>query len=195
MGEYARSGKANKVLWEAEIPPLVKGVAVVDFGRLRDDPGEGDLAMDVNGWSYNGDVGIRHGGHYWRRDEADDQSFHVVKVDPYSDQGGPDNLFKVSVGTLSVPDDAEELAQVAALVGDKPDTIRDSELVVGLLGWGRTWDADAEYVVRVGPVDEFWSGRGEFPDPDMVLRSNASLRNHVVKEFLAWPKPERGMAP
>lgn len=151
--------------------------------------------MDVNGWSYTGDVGIRHGGHYWRRDETDERSFHVVKVDPYSDQGGPDNLFKVTVGTLAVPDDAGELAQVAALVGDKPDTIRDSELVVGLLGWGRTWDADAEYVVRVGPVDEFWSGRRELPDPDAVLRSNASLRNYVVKEFLAWPKPERGMAP
>jgi hypothetical protein len=68
-------------------------------------------------------------------------------------------------------------------------------LVLALEGYGGASDVDVEVVVRVGTPDEAWSGRGEFPDPDYVLRSNQSLRKWVEREYLHAPDaaPAPGM--
>src|SRR5690606_18757194 len=63
---------------------------------------KGNETMDHNGWHYDGDVGIRHGGQYWRIDSDDSDVFQVVRVTPLSDSGGPDNQFRVETGSVDL---------------------------------------------------------------------------------------------
>lgn len=150
--------------------------------------------MDVNGWTYRGDVGIRHGGYYWRADALDGETFRIVDVVPYSDQGGPSNLFRILVGELHVPNDAERRAQALRIVGADPVNATAQELVDAFRAQGGAFDADVDFAVRIGPVDLHWSGRGEFPEPAEILRANASLRAYVVREYV-YPEPSPAPAP
>lgn len=144
--------------------------------------------MDVNGWTYSGDVNIQHGGYYWRQDPglSDDHSdsFHIVEVVPYRDLGGPDNLFRIRVGDLTVSRNLETRAEALKVVGVELEDASDQDLVDAFRAQPHTFDADIEYTLRIGPVDTLWSGRGTFPEPCEVIRAGSSLRKHIVREYV-----------
>lgn len=136
--------------------------------------------MDWNGWTYDGDVDVRHGGFWWRQE--DDQTL-VVQVVPYSDEGGPDNLFRIVSGHVSLDGYGRlaEARECCGLPSEGAGTGADVAAVLAFSGFG---DVDTEFVLRIGPVDEMWEGRGTFPDPDWTLRSGTSLRKWMQREWL-----------
>ena len=151
-------------------------------------------AMQFNRWNYSGDVSIRHGGMYWRDDNVSDDQVHLVEVSPLSDEGGPDNLFRVRVGMLHIPDNAETLEKAHSVTGSDPATASREETVLAMRSW-QDMDADEVFVLRIGTPDQFWSGREENnPEPVVVLRSDASLRNWIKREYL-HPEPSPEPAP
>jgi len=58
--------------------------------------------MTKHRWNYNGDINLRHGGYFWREDDADN---YVLAVDviPLSDVGGADNQFWIEEGSIYLP--------------------------------------------------------------------------------------------
>lgn len=134
-------------------------------------------------WHYRGDVNLRHGGMYWREDRMEDHVF-VAEVIPCSDAGGPDNLFHVRLGHLHIREDRDSREKALALIGvSSPEEATREELVVAFHGYHEL-NADEALVVRIGKTDPLWSGRGESPAPDVVLRSGTSLRKWMTREYL-----------
>jgi len=150
--------------------------------------------MDTYEWHYHGDVDLRHGGLFWRED-GDDEQVWIVRVIPCSDAGGPDNLFHVQAGHLYLGDDASMHRAALTCCGSDPENFTREELVLAVEAYdGQAFNPDEERVVRIGTPDPFWSGRGENPEPNTVLRSNVSLRKFVTREFL-HKEPVRSAGP
>lgn len=154
--------------------------------------------MKPQDWTYDGDVDLRHGGAFWT-DDGDGQSgqVRVVRILPLSDQGGPDNVFRVEAGTLDVGD-GERLVAALESVGMPVDGLGDevtlADKVRAVLGhWGL--EEDETLVVRIGAVDPYWNGRGPNPEPDRILPGNAHLRNFVASEFLAIERAPKDWGP
>jgi hypothetical protein len=140
--------------------------------------------MTKRGWNYSGDVNIEHGGYFWREDGASDYVL-VVRVTPCSDGGGPDNLFNIEQGAIYLPDDERRDKALSTIDVHRLDASR-SDLVEAFLAYSGI-DRDftnSETIVRVGPVDKFPKQDGWNPAPHKILRSNASLRRYVEREFL-----------
>lgn len=144
--------------------------------------------LDFNGWTYNGDVGIRHGGFYWRRRSEDDSAVDIVQVLPLSDEGGPDNMFRIVTGHVDLDDDRLPEARISCGMPADHDDIRVD--VVALLSYSGFADYDQDYLIRIGKKDELWHGRGDQPVPDEILNGNASLRNWIKREYLHPGVPE-----
>jgi hypothetical protein len=138
--------------------------------------------MDTYEWHYSGDVNLRHDGFYWREDSSDDQAW-IVRITPLSMSGGPDNLFRVEAGYLHLPENESIRRSALSIIGVEPGKATQENLVHAFESY-HALDVDEERVIRIGKPDEFWSGRGDPPEPDVVLRSDASLRKYVTREFL-----------
>jgi len=142
-------------------------------------------------WTYVGDVGIRHGGMYWK--DVDGETVDVVKVIPYRDAGGPENLFRIVSGHVDVALDEDRRRQGLSIIGVEPENATREDLLQAALQLSeQDWDYD--YVVRIGAQDPFWTDNGRMPEPTVVLNGNASLRKYIAKEFLQ-PEPEASPAP
>jgi len=143
--------------------------------------------LDFNGWTYDGDVGIRHGGIYWRRRSEDAPEVDIVQVHPLSDEGGPDNMFRIMVGNIDLSDERIGEARISCGMPDDHDDINVD--VRALFSFSGFADYDQDFILRIGKEDSLWNGRGEHPTPDLVLNGNASLRNWVKREFLHPEEP------
>ena len=144
--------------------------------------------MDHNGWHYNGDVGIRHGGYYWHQDSNDSDIFHVVRVVPASDWGGPDNQFQIEDGIVdlgAMSDKIQVARETCGYPSDGTDRTLDFEAILTVYGL----DVDSSQLVQIGPEDEFWNGRGKPQEPRLTLPEDTSLREWIKSVYLL---PEDG---
>lgn len=163
-------------------------------------------------WNYSGDINLECGGFFWQFDgperfpECD--YVRVVRVTPCSDAGGPDNLFHVESGSLYMPRDTygraletcgysleTNLESGALMIDDcmgvshDIDSEHGAALLVDAFNGYSGPDRDAlggETVVRIGRPDPYFDDTcGAWnPDPDIILRGNASLARYIAREFL-----------
>lgn len=139
-------------------------------------------------WHYLGDVNIRHGGFYWRNDAVHEDSVHVVKVIPYRDADGPDNLFRIKVGLLEIPEEPK-VTEALAFIGLTRENTQREDVIAALVSFYGI-DDDEDYVLRIGTPDPHWEGREENnPQPEVILRSNTSLRKWITREYLHKESP------
>ena len=145
--------------------------------------------MGQGTWTYDGDRDVRYGGHFWMRN-GDDTTVEIVRVIPLSDEGGPDNMFRIQNGFLDLDSDDLEAARECADVtpGDMGSDVS------ALLHYSGLGNVDADYTVRIGAEDRLWGGRGPHPEPDYVLNGRTKLENWIRKEYLHVPE-ETAAAP
>jgi hypothetical protein len=143
--------------------------------------------MDWKGWTYVGDRNVRHGGFWWAARPGDGEVVDVLRVSPHADAGGPDNVFGIQIGEVSITpgrglDDARAFA---GLTGGDVSVGDDVAAVLGFSGFG---NIDSDWSVRIGPEDPLWSGRDGHPEVDVVLRDGTSLRKWLQREYLHAPE-------
>ncbi len=148
-----------------------------------------EKSMDHNGWTYNGDVGIRHGGYYWRADSNDQNTIYVVRVTPLSDAGGPDNQFRIETGQvdLSLEDQLTRAREISGIDPENANLDTDVDAMISAFGLG---DYDESWVLQIGPDDELWDGHGKREEPAQRLPEDSSLRDWIKAEYL-HPEPEQ----
>ena len=132
-------------------------------------------------WQYIGDVNLECGGFYWREDGADDYVL-AVDITPCSDAGGPDNLFHIAHGSIFVGNDSAIISSALDTIGETIESASRLDIVYAMRAY-RGLDGPDEYVVQIGKAQES-SCNGWNPAPDKILRSNASLRRYVERNFL-----------
>lgn len=140
--------------------------------------------MSKHRWNYSGDVDIRQGGLFWREDDADDYVL-AVRITPCSEGGGPDNLYYIENGSLYLPNDFVKRKSALGVIGVEPGYETRAQLVeafVAYHGIDHSYD-DGEYVVQLSAKQET-PRNGWSPQPDKVLRGNASLKKFVRNKFL-----------
>lgn len=148
--------------------------------------------MNAGEWNYFGDVSIRQGGFYWMV-EGDGCPARVVAVVPFSDHGGPDNVFRIMSADLDL-DDSDRLSRARAICGVRDaEATPESDVVSLWLAFGPS-DVDEDYTLRIGGPDPYWVGREPLAEPEVVLRRGTSLRNWIRREYLRRP-PEPAPAP
>lgn len=151
-------------------------------------------------WHYFGDIDLTEGGFFWREDGADDYVL-VVDVIPFSNAGGPSNLFHIEAGSIFLPvNDPDRLAPALACCGWSADdalTITGNgapDAVNGSCEWRRRLvescfayqgiDGGTATVVQIGRDEGCFIRDGWSPNPDVILRGNAKLTNYVRRHFL-----------
>ena len=134
-------------------------------------------------WNYNGDVGLRHGGFYWREDGADDYVV-VVDVTPCSAAGGPDNLFWIAEGSVYItPERAATALESCDMTYADATRGQIVESIMAYYGM----ETDTQTVLRIGRAEDpndSWRWSEHPVEPDVVLRGNAKLRRWVERECL-----------
>lgn len=143
-------------------------------------------------WKYDGDINIEHGGHFVCTDTWEWDYVEVVRCEPASNMGGPDNVFLIEVLTVNIPA-GEVLERALDTIGyDHADMKAEfakaspSEkrwiTTLACLSSGHYDVVDSEWV-RIGPKDGIYHRNGaEWRDaPPLVkqLRGNTSLRRYV----------------
>lgn len=144
-------------------------------------------------WNYNGDINLRYGGFWWKEDDADDYVL-AVRVTPCSDGGGPDNLYLVEQGSIYMPlDPAKRHSALQGCGYENEETPSRSMLVDAFMAsnrpsmayWGIERDTyNGETVIQIGKHKKDTSRDGWSPEPDVILRGNASLERYVRANFL-----------
>lgn len=141
--------------------------------------------MSKQKWHFNGDINLRYGGFFWREDGSDDYVL-AVRVTPCSDAGGADNLFCIENGSIYMPLDPAKRHSALQVCGyeDDPAPTR-SMLVDAFMAYGGVERAtfNGEVIVRIGKAETL-TRDGWNPEPDTVLRGNASLEKYVREHFL-----------
>jgi hypothetical protein len=136
-------------------------------------------------WQYSGDVDLRQGGFYFRDDDSDLVEF--VEIIPESVAGGPDNIFRIEVGDIFIPEQADRRKSALEFIGADLESPARGDLLHAFCAYEGI-EIDSRSYVQVGfQVDEFWQGEGRgyvLPKIDHKLRSNASLRTFVQRTFL-----------
>lgn len=132
-------------------------------------------------WNYNGDINLEYGGFFWREDGADDYVL-VVRVQPCSDAGGPNNQFWIEQGSVYMPADADKRRRALSVCGweNEVDPTR-WQLVDAFMAYsGVQHDSmNGQTVVQIGAkAGEPGHGWGGV-EVDTVLRGNAKLENYV----------------
>ena len=135
-------------------------------------------------WHYIGDVNLEHGGAFIREGDWPDYC-DAVQVTPCSDAGGPDNWYWIESGTIYLgnPQHVQSALECCDESADAPQW-RIGYAVLSYMGMneyqpGRT-------IVQIGAKRgdcDSWRWDDEI-EPDIVLRSNVSLRRFVRREYL-----------
>ena len=133
-------------------------------------------------WKYSGDVDLKHGGFYWL-DEGDEDFVTAVDVVPCSAAGGPDNLFYIEVGTIFLPADRDKQESILGVIGMTPEDASREDFIYAAKAHSGL-ERDYDEVVRIGKEEEPYHSTGWNPEPDIVLRGNASLRRYVERDAL-----------
>lgn len=142
--------------------------------------------MTKHRWRYNGDINLQYGGFWWKEDGAEDYVL-AVRVTPCSDAGGPDNLYCIEQGSIYMPTDPAKRHSALQVCGyeneEKPS--RDM-LVDAFIAYGGIEHSamNGETVVQIGKRKDTCGNGGWSPEPDVILRGNASLERYVRANFL-----------
>ena len=137
-------------------------------------------------WQYTGDLDLKEGGFFWL-DEGDDDCVQAVVVTPCSSAGGPDNLFHIEVGSIYFARD--KYADYLSVIGMEPEQATREDVIYAAQAYAGI-ERDHETVVRIGKDERAtdpwrWKETGWNPEPDVVLRGNASLQRWVEREYLS----------
>lgn len=142
--------------------------------------------MSKTEWNYSGDVNLEYGGMFWKWDGGPDYVL-AVEIVPYSDMGGPNNVFIVENGSIYLPLDVDARNDALDTIGYSARPAPLWALVDAFRAYHGI-DRDAwrgGETVQIGKTDPFWDKRGPEPEPDKILRSNASLAKYVARKYLA----------
>lgn len=134
---------------------------------------------------YQGDVNPEHGGYLANTANAHWDYADVVRIQPCSDAGGPDNCFWIESLTVNLPTTTGERRTILEPCGMSledwealPKGQRVRAMIDACLSYGK-YDVNMSEMVRIGAPDPFYSGReGEFK-PDRILRGNTSLLRYA----------------
>lgn len=146
--------------------------------------------MTIKRWNYSGDMNICEGGFYWQESGFDDHVY-AVGITPCSDAGGPSNLFWITKGSIYLGDKARQIYALDC-IGVDPENATRFDYVEAMRAYaGIEPDSyGGQSVVQIGKLDpDDWNGRYSYrgfalPEPDYILRGNASLRRFIRREFL-----------
>lgn len=135
---------------------------------------------------YHGDVDIRHGGYYYTFDSERPDTVSVTRVWPFSDVGGPDNVFQVERLTVTLLE-GDALARVLAHAGLTEETLPTGELrhrvLVDVHVFYGPYEIDWAEVVQIGPDDPYCAPVAIQDGQQSVrLRAGSSLRRYVLKQ-------------
>lgn len=134
-----------------------------------------------NKWHYTGDINLEHGGLFINMNFDCDYA-DVVRVTPMSDAGGPDNVWWVEAGSVSMPSKLEELEQVLKYSGLKLENVLlHPEMIVEAIVAYKGLEVDAIETVQIGPTQESKAK----VTATVQLRNRSKLENYVRREFLA----------
>jgi len=136
-------------------------------------------------WKYIGDRDLQCGGVFISVDANDTQYGYAsaIRVIPASDAGLPDNQFWVEWVTVNGLDDNKRVTTALESCGWTSDNPGMMEKIDALMCYGY-YDVNHSEVIQLGAeVDPFYSGRDEPLKPTIILRTNASLRNWVKRNY------------
>ena len=143
-------------------------------------------------WKYSGDVSLRNGGYFYDTSNIQYHYVDVVRVQPCSDAGGPDNEWWIESLTVNLPETDEALRIILRTCGwasedvnSKPKDVREGMIIDACISHGQ-YDQNSSTVYRIGPKESVpaytWDGHNE---NDVVqFRANASLRRRVKDAYL-----------
>jgi hypothetical protein len=137
---------------------------------------------------YTGDIHIENGGTFYSLENWKYDFVDFVRCQPCSDAGGPENEWRIEVGTVNIPDaDSEHFAQARSCIGMSREDFEaytkaqqrhimfDACLCYGL------YDVTSIRRIRIGKKPEshprYWDER----EPDDIYRGNSSLMRIVRK--------------
>lgn len=134
-------------------------------------------------WTYSGDANLENGGVFYKLDPSDIQYGYceAVRITPCSDAGCQDNAFWIERLTVNGFDDEKRIKNGLDCCGFTDNQPSDEIKAYALVCYGY-YDVNSAKIVQIGRKDKYHGG--EFITPDVVLRSNASLKNYVKKHFL-----------
>lgn len=142
--------------------------------------------MKTNPWHYSGDIGIRHGGFYWRIPSSGFIDYvEAVEVSPTED----DTIFTVNDDLIYMPDDPKKVRSALECCGYE------------LTSLGHIKDYTGSIITDTMPLlvdayKAYWGMNDYHPTIVQIggprntnayhfrLAHNASLRKFVEKEFL-----------
>lgn len=139
---------------------------------------------------YTGDKNIECGGYFYSLENMKWDFADVVRVTPFSDADGPDNLYWVDRLTVNIREPGRELDNILATCGMDAQNLgrtatRNHVLIDCHLSYG-AYDMCDRRVVQIGAkIDTpFHSSFGRI-NVDYVLRGNASLYKYARNVFLS----------
>lgn len=137
----------------------------------------------MSDWNYCGDVNLRHGGYYWKRDGGDDYA-DIVEIIAADNMGGPDNLFLIRRGTVYLPNDQERRKEALECIGVDLADATSATLVDAFMAYhGADCEPGEEWLAigRIDPRDD-WRGFS-MPDDIKTVSEKTSLRGYVRANY------------
>lgn len=131
-------------------------------------------------WHYIGDINIRYGGTYYKESGWHDHVYYVDVI-PCDCAGGPENLFWIESGSIYLGNARVNGSAIECCGMAGPPSIIELADCVKIHGGGT--DGDSTEVVRIGKHEDAGCGF-HMPEIDTILRSNASLRRYVERNYL-----------
>lgn len=146
----------------------------------------------ANKWHYSGEVSLENGGYFYDKSNIQYGYVDVVRVQPCSDAGGPDNEWWVEQLTVNLPETDKALGIILRVCGWTVDEVsgktkpeREAMVIDACIAYG-AYDIDRSAVYRIGPKQDGkpfrWDGHNE--NSVTQFRGNASLRIQVKKVFM-----------
>lgn len=145
---------------------------------------------------YSGDTNAEHGGHFYTLNCMHWHYANVVRIQPCSDAGGPDNLYWIESLSVNIPDVGSDRFNSALSVygmglenyKKMSRAARRHFLVDACLAYGLYDKHDSE-VVQVGKMDEYNQIALDSFGPIEVtqtLRGGSSIRNYAYSVALGY---------
>lgn len=137
----------------------------------------------MSDWNYRGDIDLRHGGYYWKR-EGDEDSADIVEIIPADNMGGPDNLFLIRRGSVYLPNDKERRTSALDVIGVDLADATSADLVDAFMAYYGA-ECDCEEWLAIGRIDPRDVDTFGFSMPDDVktVSEKTSLRGYVRANY------------
>ena len=136
-------------------------------------------------WNYKGDMSITEGGYFWRKDDQFDDYASIVEVIPDSHMGGADNVFRIFIGDVYIPEDSDKRKAALECCGYdyEPDEAPFHILVDAFMSYHGI-ECYQRHFVRIGNVDPLTCKTTIPEDFILQIRGNHKLENFIKRQFL-----------